>query len=171
MRNKILIVFAMLVGIAFTSCDCTFDTTASEKATAASDASANNAFTQIPVPAVTNFSERKTVAQWVQRWDKPAVVTYIYIVSYGNILGYYVCNGKPVSTNSYLVPEQTWQYAHGSYSLMDSPDLDGTYGDNNPGIRFFTAEGTAVEWGGSGASYIFSDQKLPLNVPKLNFSK
>ena len=46
-------------------------------------------------------------------------------------------------------------------------DLDGTYGANNPGIRFFTASGIAVEWAGAGATYLYSDAPLPLNVPKL----
>jgi hypothetical protein len=54
--------------------------------------------------------------------------------------------------------------------LVSAPDIDGTYGDNNPGIRFFTAEGTAVEWAGDGASYLYSD--TPINfgypIPKLN---
>lgn len=49
-------------------------------------------------------------------------------------------------------------------------DFDGTYGTNNPGIRFFTAEGAAVEWAGDGATYLYSD--VPINfgyeVPRLS---
>ena len=54
-----------------------------------------------------------------------------------------------------------------NHSLNVTQDLDGTYGSNNVGIRFFTASGVAVEWAGSGASYLFSNAKLPLNVPEL----
>lgn len=32
--------------------------------------------------------------------------------------------------------------------MIQSPNLDGTYGDNNDGIRFFTSNGIPVEFGG-----------------------
>lgn len=54
--------------------------------------------------------------------------------------------------------------------LIQSPDIDGTYGDNNPGIRFFTASGIAVEWAGDGASYLYSDAPIDFGyeVPLLS---
>ena len=128
----------------------------------------DNAITAIPVPKITNFVERKTLAQWAQRWDKPSVVTYLYLFSYGQCIGYYVCIGKPAATTNYLVPEWKDHYAgNGAVESEQTMDLDGTYGANNPGIRFFTASGTAVEWAGQGASYLYSDAPIPLNVPKL----
>lgn len=128
----------------------------------------DNAITAIPVPKITNFVERKTIAQWAQRWDKPSVVTYLYLFSYGQCIGYYVCNGKPAATTNYLVPE--WKdrsVGSGGVESEQTMDIDGTYGANNPGIRFFTASGTAVEWAGQGASYLYSDAPIPLKVPKL----
>jgi hypothetical protein len=137
-----------------------------------------NAFAQIPVPNIQYFVERQTISKWAQRWNKPQVTTYVYLLSFsGNFIGYYVCNGKPASTKSYLIPEQSYQrLAYGnsgsmsSWELAQSPDLDGTYGDNNAGIRFFTAEGIAVE-AGNGISYIYSDAPLPVNCPKLNVTR
>lgn len=133
---------------------------------------AATAFQQIPIPQLSYFTERKTIAEWYKRWDKPSVTTYVYLVSFGKILGYYVCNGKPASTRSVLNPEYV-QEGYGSYYAIEKQqqDLDGTYGDNNPGIRFFTAEGIAVEWGGDGACYIYTDAPIALNVPKLFVSK
>lgn len=126
----------------------------------------------IPIPQATYFQERRTIAKWAKRWDKPNVPCYVYLVSFGKIIGYYVTDGKPSSTRSYLLPETQHQKIPCSLGphcqMVQSADLDGTYGENNPGIRFFTAEGTAVEWGGEGATYIYSDAPLPLNVPKLN---
>jgi hypothetical protein len=132
----------------------------------------DTAISSVEVPRVSYFQERRTISKWTKRWDKPSIATYVYLVSYGTIIGYYVADGKPASTRSYLVPEeQRIQADLGEYvgdMLVSAPDIDGTYGDNNPGIRFFTAEGTAVEWGGQGACYIYSDAPLPLRVPKLN---
>lgn len=119
----------------------------------------------VPIPSVSYFQERKTIAKWTERWNKPSVPTYVYLVSFGKILGYYVADGKPASTRSYLVPEEQ---VVSNGAVVGAPDIDGTYGNNNPGIRFFTAEGIAVEWAGDGASYLYSDAPLPFDVPKLN---
>ena len=126
------------------------------------------ALSVVPIPEVSYFTERQTIARWYERWDRPSVVTYVYLISYGNILGYYVCNGKPASIQSYLVPETTIVSAMSTLHDREVMDIDGTYGTLNYGIRCFTAEGTAVDWGGMGATYLYSDAPLPINVPKLN---
>ena len=122
----------------------------------------------ITVPNLSYFQERRTIAKWAKHWDRPSAACYVYLISYGTIIGYYVSNGKPASTGSYLTPEYREEYV-GSRGIrnIQLPDIDGCYGQNNPGIRFFTASGIAVEWGGTGASYIYSDAPLQLNVPLL----
>lgn len=132
----------------------------------AQEEAAKAAIQAVPIPTVTYFQEKRTIAKWAKRWDKPSVPTYVYLVSFGKILGYYVADGKPASTRSYIMPEEE---AYGSVTLS-TPDIDGTYGDNNPGIRFFTAEGVAVEWAGDGASYLYSDALINFGyeVPNLN---
>ena len=159
--NLFIVVAAVVVAI----CGC--DTEGIEGRAQQRNIEAANAAT--PIPKATYFQERRTIARWTQRWDKPNIPCYVYLISYGNIIGYYVTDGKPASTTNYILPEYKHNY-HGSGGCCLEPtaDLDGTYGQNNPGIRFFTAEGTAVEWGGSGASYLYSDAPLPINVPKLN---
>lgn len=163
---KKILIAVLLVMMVFVSCD--FETAA--QATTRQTKEAQNdtmvkAMIDVPVPEVNYYQERRTIAKWTERWDAPNIPTYVYLISYGNIIGYYVADGKPASTKSYLLPEEKVVY---SSLAIASQDIDGTYGDNNAGIRFFTAEGTAVEWAGSGASYLYSDTPLPLNVPKLN---
>ena len=173
---KKLFVLALMVMGTMCFAGGSMEPSVNDAAQAQSKQSAANAFAQNPVPGVQYFTERKTITEWVKRWDKPSVITYVYLVSHGNILGYYVCNVKPAYKQSYLVPQYVFERqvdvgdSLGDV-LVEAPDLDGTYGSNNAGIRFFTAEGTAVEWAGSGASYIYSDAPLPLNVPKLNVTK
>lgn len=171
------ILFFFIIAALFSGCLESAPTvqTARESAEKSQGEAAISAITSIPIPSISYFQERRTVAKWAERWDKPGIVTYVYLISYGNIIGYYLGDGKPASTRSYLMPEEnTITGDLGEYYgdiLVSAPDIDGTYGENNPGIRFFTAEGTAVEWGGSGASYIYSDAPLPLNVPRLNVSR
>lgn len=160
----------------FMGAECSSSTPdARDIAVTAQKESAQVAAEAVPIPQVSYFQEKRTIAKWAQRWDKPSVATYVYLVSFGKVLGYYVADGKPASTKSYIMPEETIiEDPYGSFDaggqLVSAPDIDGTYGDNNPGIRFFTAEGTAVEWAGDGASYLYSDTPINFGYPiqKLN---
>lgn len=159
----LMLLFSLLVFVG-----CEYTPSPREQAEAQQQASAQDAITQVQIPTVKYFQERRTIAKWATRWDKPNVPCYVYLISFGKFIGYYVTDGKPASTKSYLLPEES--VAGDSYGrvTVSNPDIDGTYGDNNAGIRFFTAEGAAVEWAGDGASYLYSDTPLPVNVPKLN---
>lgn len=162
-------IIAIMAGMMFGACGCDIQQTTKAKERAAQGTTLDRAAAATPIPEVNYFQERRTIAKWTNRWDKPNLPCYVYLVSYGNIIGYYVTDGKPASTRSYILPEYShWVGSSGASELIPSADIDGTYGENNPGIRFFTADGTAVEWGGSGASYIYSDAPLPIKVPKLN---
>lgn len=170
----LLIALALLMSASADSCSS--EPSARQVTEVAQKTTAETALVSVPIPTVSYFQERRTIAKWTERWDKPAIATYVYLVSFGTIIGYYVADGKPASTQSYLfAEEQIVDDPYGSYDaggqVVSAPDIDGTNGTNNPGIRFFTAEGTAVEWAGSGASYIYSDAPLPLNVPRLNRAK
>lgn len=172
--KRIAILFAALFALATVFTGCTFPApTTSETTSIAANKAMDKAAMATPIPQVSNFLERKTIAQWVETWDKPSIPCYVYLYSYGVCVGYYVSNGKPASTQSYLIPESSYQTLRSSdgvsiRAITQAPDLDGTYGSNNPGIRFFTASGIAVEWAGAGATYLYSNAPIKtLNVPLL----
>jgi hypothetical protein len=174
--KKVVLGFLVFVSIFMVGCFETDPNSGASQAQAAAESNSNTAVISIPIPEMEYFQERRTVAKWALFWDKPNLPTYVYLFVYGNCIGYYVADGKPASTRSYLVPEvvptrMNIVNNNGSNSytvdMIQSPDLDGTYGDNNPGIRFFTSNGIPVEFGGSGASYLYSSSPLPLNVPEL----
>jgi hypothetical protein len=122
----------------------------------------------VPVPDVQHFQERSTIARWAKHWDKVDQACYVYLFVPGvkESIGYYVSRGRPASTKSYLTPSYREEHVEGGIKNTELPDIDGTYGDNNSGIRFFTASGIAVEFAGA-VSYIYSDKPLPMNVPLL----
>jgi hypothetical protein len=164
--KKFLLFFCL--AITFSSCSIKISDEEEARRTAnrQSTRAQLSAQSAVNVPDLSYFQERRTVAKWAEHWDRPAAACYVYLISYGNILGYYVSDGKPASTGSFLTPEYRRESGT-SDSQQQLPDVDGTYGTNNQGIRFFTASGIAVEWAGSGASYIYSDVPLKLNVPLL----
>jgi hypothetical protein len=151
----IVLVFLSCFMIAATDPDC--ESSGRSVAVRAQEKSEKASLSAVEIPIITHFQEKRTVAKWAKRWDKPSIPTYVYLISFGKVLGYYVADGKPASTRSYLMPEDAY-YMDGA--VLSTCDIDGTYGENNPGIRFFTAEGVAVEWAGDGASYLYSDAPL-----------
>lgn len=163
--KKLVFAFLSLI-VLLSSCGFSDAEKARREANRQSTAAQLKAQSSISVPEISYFQERRTIAKWAAHWDKPSAACYVYLISYGTVIGYYVSDGKPASTGSLLTPEYRREPETQS-AQMQLPDIDGTYGTNNPGIRFFTASGIAVEWGGSGASYIYSDIPLKLNAPLL----
>ena len=93
--------------------------------------------------------------------EKP--MGYIVLFNGGTIVGRFTVDGKVSSLNSFLTPDT-------DYPTLDSvsndwlPDVDGSYGENDNGIFFFTPDGNYVEWTGE---YIYSDIPMDINDPAL----
>ncbi len=126
-------------------------------------------------PKLDYFQEAMTQKRWYEYWNKPSVPAYTYIFVGNYCIGYFVTEGKPASTQSYIYPEQMMQKfnfsGNYSYQIVDAPDLDGTYGKNNPGIHFFLPDGNPVEFAGANATYIYSGAPLNIDAPKLIVKK
>jgi hypothetical protein len=90
--------------------------------------------------------------------DKP--MGYIALILEGvGVIDTFVVDGKVSSMNSYLTPDSEY-YGGGSSTLINwLPDVDGTFGDNDNGIFFFTVDGHYIEWSGH---YLYSD--TPIHV-------
>ena len=105
---KILCIFILSVTFFLaTGCDEVVSTSKQNEIETrrAQDVNNANALSAYPVPNVQNFLERKTVSEWVKRWDKPSILTYCYVFIGQNCIGYFITNGKPASSQSYLIPE------------------------------------------------------------------
>ena len=88
-----------------------------------------------------------------------------YIVLFtegGGVVGRYVVDGKVTSLNSYLTPDSEY-YEGGSYTNWIA-DVDGSYGENDQGIFFFTPDGKYIEWTGI---YLYSDIPFEVTTPTI----
>ena len=103
--------------------------------------------------------------------DDPSAIRYVYVMSYAQIIGYYVAKGKISSSSSQIGPEtelirakypnsESWS----DFIPAESPKDDGSYGPGDPGIFFFTTEGAMIE---TSLDYIVSDVPMELDVPRL----
>lgn len=126
-----------------------------------------------PTPTDLDFSlERYNLirrAYWVngQREKASAVVCQVekplgYIILFtesGSVVGRFVVDGKVSSLNSFLTPDS--EKYNASYSEWIA-DVDGSYGENDFGIFFFTPDGKYVEWTGT---YLYSDIPFEVDDP------
>lgn len=78
----------------------------------------------------------------------------------------FAVDGKVSSLNSFLTPDSEYyeqEYGSNGYSVGNGnrwlADVDGTYGENNNGIFFFTPDGQYFEWTGI---HLYSD--VPFNI-------
>lgn len=111
--------------------------------------------------------ETANLQEKLERQNDPNAVRYVYLMSYAEIIGYYVIQGKVSSNGSQLAPEQEiiCRYNSGdSCQAVDSAQDDGSYGSGDPGIFFFTSDGILVE---TSLDYIVSDSPLAVDVPRL----
>lgn len=98
--------------------------------------------------------------------DKP--LGYIVLFTEGgSVVGRFVVDGKVTSLNSYLTPDS--EYYEKDLELMQSgkgnlwlADVDGSYGENDNGIFFFTPDGKYIEWTGI---YLYSDIPFEVDEP------
>ena len=90
-----------------------------------------------------------------------------YVVLFTNsgaVVGKFVVEGKISSLRSYLTPDsEYYELTSGNYHENKwLPDVDGSYGDNDGGIFFFTPTGNYFEWNGT---YLYSDIPMDIDAP------
>jgi hypothetical protein len=86
----------------------------------------------------------------------------VLIAESGSVVSRFTVDGKVSSLNSFLTPDSEYfeKVSCGSDSSLGCknnkwlPDVDGSYGENDTGIFFFTTDGKYIEWTGT---YLYSD--------------
>lgn len=185
MKKTLILIGILIIGLlGLTGCDGVTETTQDIKETLnIGDKLTNNQ----PTPTDIDYSlERYNLirrAYWVngQREKANALVCEVekplgYIALFlenGTCAGKFIVDGKVTSLNSFLTPDSEYyekdtDYRSGStettpsvydYSNKWLPDVDGSYGENDNGIFFFTPDGKYIEWTGT---YLYSD--IPFEV-------
>jgi hypothetical protein len=123
-----------------------------------------------PVAELKDSLERQNLRDRLLRTNKPEAIGYVYLMNFGQIVGYYTVKGKVSSTNSQMTTDQLIikdcnNNGNGCYSsVVNAPGDDGSYGPNEQGIFFFTTEGAMVT---TSLDYIWADNQIAIDVPRL----
>ena len=187
MKKIICMLMALILVFSMSACGAPdYDTTGSKEDIKSTMKTASTLQEKQPTPTDIDYSlERYNLirrAYWVngQREKAAAVICQVdkplgYIVLFtesGSVVGRFIVDGKVSSLNSYLTPdseyyEKDMDCSNGDttmrpvdrYSNKWLADVDGSYGENDAGIFFFTPDGKYVEWTGT---YLYSD--IPFEV-------
>lgn len=186
MKKFICVLLAMVLMLSMVGCGAEWEDTGFKEDIVSTMKTASTLQEKQPTPTDIDYSlERYNLirrAYWVngQREKAAAVICQVdkplgYIVLFtesGSVVGRFIVDGKVSSLNSYLTPdseyyEKDMDYSNGDdmlravdrYSNKWLADVDGSYGENDAGIFFFTPDGKYVEWTGT---YLYSD--IPFEV-------
>ena len=172
MKKFLILVLSAILVFALTACE----TSGSRQDIYTTQENANNIQENQPTPTDLEYSlERYNLirrAYWVNGQREKALslpceierpLGYIVLFTEGGgVVGRYVVDGKVTSLNSYLTPDSE-AYSSGS-RLEWLADVDGSYGENDQGIFFFTPDGKYIEWTGI---YLYSDIPFEVTTPTI----
>lgn len=96
--------------------------------------------------------------------DKP--LGYIVLFAGNTVVNRFVVDGKVSSLNSFLSPDYVERYYSSTTINTELADVDGSYGENDNGIFFFTPDGKYVEWTGE---YLYSDIPFEIDDPVVSY--
>lgn len=180
MKKIFIFILTIAVMLALVGCDAA-PTSGSRADIDKTQATANKLQSNQPTPSDIDYSlERYNLirrAYWVngQREkanalpcavDKPLGYIVLFTES-GAVVGSFVVDGKVSSLNSFLTPDSEYYEVDNEFrsSLSDNhwlADVDGSYGENDAGIFFFTPDGKYIEWTGT---YLYSDIPFEVDDP------
>ena len=90
----------------------------------------------------------------------------ILLTESGSVVGKFTVDGKVSSLNSFLTPDSEYYSCSATNKWL--ADVDGSYGENDNGIFFFTPDGKYVEWSGI---YLYSDIPFEVDAPVVNYTE
>lgn len=191
MKKFKIIGIAMLSSLIMAGCE--FEKTEAQKDTQATIDITDKLIKNQPIPKDIDYSlerynlikrtywvngEREKALSLPSAVDRPLGYIVLFTES-GNPISSFVVDGKVTSLNSFLSPDSEYfekdlGYRSGDnsdtanaahrYSNKWLADVDGSFGENDNGIFFFTPDGKYIEWTGI---YLYSDIPFSIDNPIL----
>jgi len=185
---SVILMVVILIGvcISLTACDEPSAPTGSKADRQKTKAVADSLAQSQPTPTDISFSlerfnlirraywvngQREKAASVICRVDRPLGYIVLFTES-GSVVNRFVVDGKVSSLNSYLTADSDYyEIATGSSSTYRNnwlADVDGSYGENDSGIFFFTPDGKYIEWTGT---YLYSDIPFEVENPVVTWKE
>lgn len=182
MRKKIVLIISVILLIGTLLSACSFDNKPSasrQEDQKLSSQAYDQQKKKVPFPAaeLQDSLERRNLKERLLRQNDPVRIGYVYYVPFGKILGYWTIKGKVSSTQSQMNPsdELTDDLSDCSgcfeSQVLESAGDDGSFGENERGVFFFTTEGAMIQV--PEEDYFYSDQPITLGaiIPEIETKK
>lgn len=173
-RERIVLVCAVLFTGLIALSACTMEEEAGADTQENGQILTEEAFSQqeeaVPYPAeeLRDSLERQNLRERLLRYNDPNKESYIYLLSdMGDVLTYYVIKGKVSSNSSQMTTEEFVIDRYEGDVTVPAPGDDGSYGDNEPGIFFFTVDGVMITWNGD---YLLADAPMSIDEGGLSMT-
>jgi hypothetical protein len=159
----------VLAGAALAACE---DGTAGSSQTDEAESRQNSYDRQVagqPAESMGYSPSRDTINFWIKTWDQPGKLSFVYLQgANGEMLGYYVLEGLPVSYCASLTPNYEIVRrgdAGGAMLAVPAPGVDGVYYSGGQCNSYYGKDATTgayVEYtAGLGINVLLFDEPLP----------
>lgn len=129
-------------------------------------------------PKTMDYSPtRETINFWIETWDKPGKFSYVYLqASNGQLVGYYIFEGLPVSYCAMLTPPYEMLDTDEGEHIVAGPGMDGAFYSGSQCTAYYGKDATTgsyIEYTvGTGISALVYEQPLPKqDVEPLGFTE
>lgn len=161
-RFRLPLLAAVLAAVALTACDA--QPPSQQQEADARQSSYDNLTANQPAQSMNYSPTRETVNFWVETWDEPGKLAFVYLQNaLGEITGYFVLEGPPVSYCALLTPSYETIGREGRV-VVPAPGIDGAYYGDGPCHQYYGRDATTgafVEFTAAGAqNYLLYDQPL-----------
>jgi hypothetical protein len=161
--KRVAVLAAALLAVALTAGGCQDSPQATREEMTYNAQNQERLVHAVPPPVLTDSQERRNLVKRYQTWNHPNKLSWIALISYGKVMATYTVKGKVSYVSSQLTcPQQIVWYNTSTSHAVESPEPDGSYGNNGDAIFFFTVDGAYREWKGD---YLVSDQPFQLTTP------
>lgn len=178
MRYIIASLMSVIVLVSGTA--CASEDTAQNKEAKIRQSSYEKLSAAQPAKAMSYSPSRDTINFWIDTWDKPGKLSYVYLLaSNGQLVGYYVLKGLPISYCAALTPTYDFYDIAGdgvaSYQVP-APGVDGVYYSGGQCAAYYGKDASTnsyIEFTvGQGISALIYERPLPRqDVEPLGFTK
>jgi hypothetical protein len=131
---------------------------------------------QQPAHTMDYSPSRDTINFWIDTWGKPNKLSYVYLLaSNGQMIGYYVFKGLPVSYCAALTPTYDIYRRNDALLSLPAPGVDGVYYSGGQCTAYYGKDATTnsyIEYTtGQGISALVYERPLPRqDVEPLGFT-
>lgn len=129
-----------------------------------------------PAESMSYSPTRNTINGWIETWDEPGKLSYVYLLaSNGQLIGYYIFEGLPVSICTALTPNYDIRSHEYGNVVVPAPGVDGVYyggGECSAYYGFDATTGSYIEYTiGNGISHLVFEEPMPRqDVEPLGFA-